>query len=261
VMLGLLSNVLDFRFLTDFIGGVTGVVTAVTTLLAAVLLGLWPQVVALRKLIATRHRKKKASGSAPSQQNQPQPDRTVQSRPLFRIVLAGFCLTLFVAIMLVRSSPDSRTRRERLTSAACEAFARAEKIYDTHNQSVDKHLFERAIRFSTNVIAEYKGRAVLDQAALKNSPEPPSGRVSVQEKQTIFGRGVLNDVATCLFIQARALEYLGRQDRAKAIYIETATFTHARTWSPSEDLVWAPYLAALGRLHAITNVSSSPVTD
>jgi hypothetical protein len=68
---------------------------------------------------------------------------------------------------------------------------------------------------------------------------PPKGRVLDAEKNTIFSRGLLNDVTTCFLIKGRSAENLGRKDAAKQAYVSVTKYKHARCWDP-KGWFWSP---------------------
>jgi hypothetical protein len=86
-------------------------------------------------------------------------------------------------------------------------------------------------------------------------PIPRVGVVSDAERKEILARGVLNDVATALWIKGRAAEYLAavpgpQRDTylrlAKQTY-QRCLFAHARTWDP-KGWFWDPCQNASDRL-------------
>ena len=104
-----------------------------------------------------------------------------------------------------------------------------------------------AIQKTEECIDSFELQAIRDQEALKDSPMPPVGAVSDEDKAVIQARGVLNDVATCYFIKGQALEKLGRVNQAKEAYQSAKQFPHARTWDPL-GFFWSPAQAASDRL-------------
>jgi hypothetical protein len=95
-----------------------------------------------------------------------------------------------------------------------------------------------------------------DKLNADNEPMPPTGAVSDAEKNKIFKRGLLNDVATAYFIKGRSAEYLYQKggprtssykEMAKAAYEATCRYKHARTWDP-KGWFWSPCEAASDRL-------------
>ncbi len=127
---------------------------------------------------------------------------------------------------------------EVLTTQAWEAYNRRD--YKTAIESADK------------CINEFLGRAMRVQEELeaKKVPLPSIGAVSNQEKQVIFARGLLNDVATCLYIKGRSLEAEGQREEAVKVYKATTKYTYARCWD-TQGWFWSPSEGALDRLRML----------
>ncbi len=125
-----------------------------------------------------------------------------------------------------------------LTTQAWEAYNRRD--------------YKAAIESADKCIKEFLGRAMRDQETLaaKKTPLPPIGAVSNQDKQVIFVRGLLNDVATCLYIKGRSLEAEGRKEEAVKVYKETAKYTYARCWD-TQGWFWSLSEGALDRLRML----------
>jgi len=101
-------------------------------------------------------------------------------------------------------------------------------------------------------ITQYESFAAAEQQQLRArglSP-PPVGAVPDAVRAEILNRGPLNDVATCWFIKARALEALGETESARRAYTEATRYIHARAWDP-RGWFWSPSEAARERLAAL----------
>jgi hypothetical protein len=149
----------------------------------------------------------------------------------------GACLAVAGAVVArsgSRSSAEKPAIEER-TSQAWAAFGKQE--------------YQTAVAYASRCIVDFQGDADREQTRLVQSgaPEPPTGKVSDQEKQVIVARGLLNDVATCFFIKGRSLEALDRKADAIAAYEAASKYTYARCWDP-KGVFWAPATAALDRL-------------
>jgi tetratricopeptide (TPR) repeat protein len=125
------------------------------------------------------------------------------------------------------SSQRPQPPNVRLTNAAWQAF--------------NNGTFEEAIAAADRCISEFRDAADEQQAELTRSktPLPPVGEVTDVEKKAIDKRGLLNDVATCYWIQARAAQNLKRTDEARAAYQAAMNYTHARCWDPAGTF-WSP---------------------
>jgi hypothetical protein len=128
-------------------------------------------------------------------------------------------------------------------------------------RSLDAKEYEAATRLADKCITKFHGDAERTQDALKtkNEPPPPVGNVKDEvEREKIFDRGTLNDVATCYFIkgesftaQAEGVSGAGKQDRlakAKAAYEAAAKYTYARCYSPKSKSFWDTAATANDRL-------------
>lgn len=172
-------------------------------------------------------------------------------RKVFRSVLLLYVLTVGFSC----EGPDKHTQQQRtnnavavqpsaedlntvLTSQAWEAYNRGD--------------YKAAIESADRCINEFLGRAMREQEELeaKNTPLPPIGAVSDQERQVIFARGLLNDVATCLYIRGRSLEAEGKREEAGKVYERAAKYTYARCWDP-KGWFWSPSEGARDRLRML----------
>jgi hypothetical protein len=114
----------------------------------------------------------------------------------------------------------------------------------------NKGAWEMAAAKAGKCIREFGAQALRDQVQLEKAkvPKPPIGAVSESDKNGILRRGLLNDVGTCLFIKARALHELGRNDEATRFYQAATKLTYARCYDPSWNGLWSPAEAAADRL-------------
>ncbi len=118
--------------------------------------------------------------------------------------------------------------------------------------ALNKGDYDGAIAAADKCINEFLGRAMREQEDLeaKKTPLPPTGKVSDQERQAIFARGLLNDVATCLYIKGRSLEAKGQKGEAVKVYKATAKYTYARCWDP-QGWFWSLSDGASDRLRML----------
>ena len=119
---------------------------------------------------------------------------------------------------------------------------------------------QAAIRAADMCITQFHLKAEREQAlAQRREPEPPTGAVSDPDKQKIFSRGVLNDVAAAYVVKGRASEALaakpGRKDvkkvdyraLARTAYSEAKKLNYARVWDV-KGFFWSPAEEAGDRL-------------
>jgi len=122
----------------------------------------------------------------------------------------------------------------------------------------NKEDYKNAMKSSEKCIDEFGKQAERKQAQLEAEkiPAPPTGKVNDAEKNQIFERGLLNDVAAAYFIKGKSAESLYKMDRTKnAAYKEIATkayesackLKYGRTWDP-KGWFWSPCEASSDRL-------------
>ena len=151
-------------------------------------------------------------------------------------------VNIFLSILILPSS--ALIAQEQCLTDAWDAF--------------NKKDYEKAIAFSNECIDNFAKAAARIQKELDslNVPPPPTGAVSDAEKDRIFKRGLLNDVATAYWIKGRSAEYLYRKGGAKKgeykklaeeAYKEACNYKHGRTWNP-KGWFWSPCESASDRL-------------
>jgi hypothetical protein len=150
-----------------------------------------------------------------------------------------FFSAVFITIMGIRYFPEAESDRTHTTIAAFDALNA--KQYNLALQKADA------------VINENSGSAVLDQEELVRNatPQPPTGKVSAEQREQIFAHGQLNDVAACYYIKAEALEKLKRLNEAISAYCQVTNLTYARVLDPGQDVFWSPNEGAQGKLRQL----------
>lgn len=137
------------------------------------------------------------------------------------------------------------------------AFAEEQCLKDSWDAFNNKD-YEKAISSANECIDNFGKAAYRIQKELDSLKValPPTGSVSAAEKDRIFKRGLLNDVATACWIKGRSAEYLyGKggpkkeeyKKMAEEAYKETCKYKHGRTWDP-KGWFWSPCEAANDRL-------------
>ncbi|MEZ5359149.1 MAG: hypothetical protein R3F48_10000 [Candidatus Zixiibacteriota bacterium] len=118
--------------------------------------------------------------------------------------------------------------------------------------------YEKSIEFADKCIDEFGRAALRTQKQLDslNIPMPPVGKVSAAERDAIFNRGLLNDVATAYYIKGRSAEALYHKGDsttqhykalAEDAYAGACELSYGRTWDP-KGWFWSPCQAANDRL-------------
>lgn len=126
------------------------------------------------------------------------------------------------------------TPHEKLTFAAWELY--------------QGERYQLAIAATARCENEFGPEAESLERSLASSPLPPTGKVTEEQKTAIFQNGVLNDVATCLWIDGRSQAALHETDKAKKALTTTSKYVHARTWD-ARGWFWSPAEDARDRLH------------
>lgn len=184
--------------------------------------------------------------------------RTANARKAFSF---GFmCMSLGIALLLVACTQVPYTDRPAIPNSTSTANlvvsptqtprekGMSEKLTETAWEDFNKSRYEAAITGAGLCIEQFRGDARrIEQDLISKNAEVPNGSVSVVEAKMIFQNGVLNDVATCMYIRGSALERLLRKQEAKAAYREVLEFKHARTWDP-RGWFWSPAAGAADRL-------------
>lgn len=149
-------------------------------------------------------------------------------------------LAMGVAVGAVRCAPGALGQPAARQISLAEAF-----------RALDAAKWSEALRRADEVIA-IGGVARLEQERLElaGTRTPPAGKIPPEQREAVFARGVLNDVAAALFVRGRALEGLGEPDAAARTYRDLSALTHARVYDPSQDVFWAPAEFASGRLRS-----------
>lgn len=81
-------------------------------------------------------------------------------------------------------------------------------------------------------------------------PAPPEDRPSQADARRIGAHRILNNVAACLFVKAKAAEHAGRYQEARAAYQTLQEFRYARVWDP-HGYFWSPSTAAAEALRTL----------
>jgi hypothetical protein len=154
----------------------------------------------------------------------------------YGIIPIVFALSVFAfRILFAQGIPLN----QKLTSAAW-------KYYNNND-------FISAIEQATQCISMFSGQAEIEQEDLisKKVAVPGENPQSQTEKNTIFSRGLLNDVSTCYFILGQAYEKLGKKSEATKAYLNAGKFPHATAYDPSGPWFWNVAKAARGRIRQL----------
>lgn len=165
-----------------------------------------------------------------------------RNRSVVNFSITISCGILSLGISLVRFTPSVFGPQIERQVVRAKAF-----------NALENARWEEAVRNADEVITEYAGNAVLEQEKLERDDlsSPPTGKVPMDQRKNLFGRGLLNDVAACYFIKGRALERLGRINEARQVYQKAKQLSYGRVYDPGEDVFWSPAEASEGRLRML----------
>ena len=174
----------------------------------------------------------------------PHPDEhshLVVKHPSPRKWIRNIMLTVFLAALTMQAVGHFQLHtgplNEQYTKQAWDAYKKGD--------------FDHALKITDQCIAEFQGSADrFEEQLQKTGTSLPSGTVSVDDKKRIFANGLLNDVATCMYIKGRSAESLGRYDIARATYEVASRYMYARAWDES-GFFWSPAEAAADRLSTL----------
>jgi hypothetical protein len=152
--------------------------------------------------------------------------------------------SIFALRRLSATPPDFETAPQQCLTDAWGAFNAGD--------------YERAIEHSDRCIDEFDDEAMRTQQRLRSEYEapPPVDRVSAADRERILRQGVLNDVATALFVKGRSAEHLydaGGAEResyrrqAEQAYAAACRYDYGRAWDPG-GFFWSPCESASDRL-------------
>jgi hypothetical protein len=185
-------------------------------------------------------------------------NNTLAASLLVPIVLALLASPVLVEYIKKTPAPESAPPATVAPASASEPSIVEEQCLKKAWDAFNGAKYESAIKFAEQCIDNFGKAADRAQEKLEseNEPLPPTGKVSGAEKDKIFKRGLLNDVATAYFIKGRSAEYLYKtggpksteyKDMAKEAYEATCRYKHARTWDV-KGWFWSPCEAASDRL-------------
>jgi tetratricopeptide (TPR) repeat protein len=136
-------------------------------------------------------------------------------------------LAAFVSVSTLLYAAGEHTKNEQLTHDAWRFLGA--KDYDS------------TIRTAEECVILFQDQAVSQQNELaQQKMAVPLGKVTREEKESIFQRGLLNDVATCWFILGKAQAAVGDKEKAEKAFTKAKKLTYARCWDPKKDEFWAP---------------------
>jgi tetratricopeptide (TPR) repeat protein len=111
--------------------------------------------------------------------------------------------------------------------------------------------YKNASAHADRCIAEFHQAALeMEKDLAKRNVLLPTGPVDEATKNTIFANGLLNDVATCLFIKGKSAEGVGDRKSAIEAYQNAIKLGHGRCWDP-RGWFWSPAEKSSDRLDVL----------
>ncbi len=150
-----------------------------------------------------------------------------------------YALLFFLGIFFIFCYFNANQKNVKLPleSINTEITNKAWKAYDRRN-------YKSAIEHSQKCISMFRNQAFVEEKKLldKKHPMPdiycPSCLYKIRD--SIFARGILNDVGTCYFILGDSYKKLGKDSLAMQAYIEASKLTYALTWDKRYKGFWSP---------------------
>lgn len=157
-------------------------------------------------------------------------------------------MTLSIIMLLILTF--SIILMPKLTNADEKCLKNAWEVFNVKD-------YKKSIKYADECIDSFGKKAARIQKELEedNIPDPPTGAVEDAEKNKIFKRGILNDVASAYWIKGRAAEYLYKTTKnndykkmaTEAYTIVCKDYKYGRTWDP-KGWFWSPCEDASDRL-------------
>jgi tetratricopeptide (TPR) repeat protein len=174
-------------------------------------------------------------------------------RSLFKTgLLAGLLATVSGVVLLFTDVPEmvweqirSPGKNEVLMSEAFAAFVQGD--YATAKDRADE------------CVKEFRADAerLQSQLVADKADEPPIGSTSKTVRRQLLKNGLLNDVATCLWLSGRCERNLGHIEEARQLYSQSKKLTYARCWDPRTQQFWSPGLKASDDLESLEEALSA----
>jgi hypothetical protein len=150
-----------------------------------------------------------------------------KGKKMNKAIVATAIIVTLASIGIVAYASGGAFKNEQLTREAW--------------RSLEAKDYAITISKAEECITLFEDAALKEQNALeKEGVFVPIGKVNKDEKERIFKRGLLNDVATIWFILGKAHAGNGNKELAEKAFKKTLLFPHGRCYDPSNDSFWAP---------------------
>ena len=169
------------------------------------------------------------------------PPNPAQKRTWIRLIAAGALVILSIAIAVVAIMPQIPPTRGQLLTRAWRAN--------------DKENWGRVVELTTKLLAQFERSAEKDQERLINEKAPAAkpgivgANLSEEDARLNFSRGLINDVATALYLRGEANSQLGKRPDARADWEKVLTYPYALTWDERTNEFWLTKDGAENKLY------------
>ena len=218
--------------LQELIHGVKGVGVALVGLLSAFFVAPKKTKKAILRKIRFPSRPK------PTEPPTEVPEPHIPSR---RLQLSIGFLIIALVVLSAALLPQPPPTREQLLTRAWNAS--------------ERERWTTVVDFLTKLLNDYEFSAERGEKQMlsTNAPPPKLGRLGVAlsdaDAQANFSRGLINDVATALYLRGEAFNHLGKVPEARADWQKVLTYPHAATWDVRTKEFWLTKEGAENKLY------------
>lgn len=166
------------------------------------------------------------------QKKQKEANMQIKHKTLLSIIF--LLLIIPIAVFTVRAT-DIMPPNVRMMKEVWGTFNKAKES----KKSEDYH---KAIEKAEILIQEFEpGAEAKQRRLLENKVKiPKDGKLSKEEKETVFDFGPLHEVSAAWWVKGRSLEALRKTQEAIQAYEKAAQYPHALVYDPSWDGFWSP---------------------
>ncbi|MGA2259473.1 MAG: hypothetical protein ABSG53_32765, partial [Thermoguttaceae bacterium] len=179
---------------------------------------------------------------------EPKPDPQVGKRVRLIVAILLVILSIVFAILAFLPKPPPPPPPPPPTRQELVALA-----WTANNEKQ----WDQVVELTTTVISDFEHPADKKQEEYtkQKEPLPKTGRVGVDlsdaDEKRNHSFGLVNDVATALFLRGEANLNLGKQVEARADWKKVMTFTHAVTFDKVQKEFWRTSEGAENKLYQL----------
>ena len=156
-----------------------------------------------------------------------------------------------LALPLISPSPHANAQTEPLNV----------EMANSAWSMLNENRYEEAIQAADLCVITFVEEAnnIQDDLIERAVPKPIPSQIRLQsEREAVFSRGLLNDVAACYYVKlAAAIALRKSSEYISATYRSLLLYSHALVWDPG-GWFWSPVEAARS---LIARVNGDPTTD